>query len=60
MKICEEGIPTIANGDKHSVTVCLLPPSAVELGWHPNAGGGFKRRVAELLGWADPNRAELN
>jgi hypothetical protein len=30
--------------------VCLLPPSAQELGWQSNAGGGFKQHVAALLG----------
>jgi hypothetical protein len=48
--ICEHGIPTVTDGSTRSLTVCLLPPSAQELGWHSNAGGGFKHRVAALLG----------
>ena len=48
--ICKRGIPTVRDGSTRGLTVCLLPPSAQELGWHSNAGGSFKQRVAALLG----------
>ena len=48
--ICERGIPTVSHSGMCSLTVCLLPPSAEELRWQSNAGGGFKQRVANLLG----------
>eukprot|EP01045_Picozoa_sp_COSAG04_P024622 COSAG04_NODE_3100_length_3174_cov_6.725203_2_plen_497_part_00 len=48
MQICSDGIQTIGSGGAHGITVCLRPPS--ELGWRPNAGGGFQGRVAELMG----------
>jgi hypothetical protein len=48
--ICERGIPTVSDGSTRGLTVCLLPPSAQELGWQSNAGGGFKQHVAALLG----------
>eukprot|EP01045_Picozoa_sp_COSAG04_P033533 COSAG04_NODE_6977_length_1216_cov_14.325873_2_plen_217_part_01 len=49
---CSDGISTIRSDGVHSITVCLRPS---ELGWHPNAGGGFKGRVAELMGMDDAN-----
>eukprot|EP01045_Picozoa_sp_COSAG04_P005680 COSAG04_NODE_267_length_18528_cov_60.607141_7_plen_242_part_00 len=56
MKICEDGISTNGERDRgrqrYSVTACLWPPS--ELGWHPKVGGGFKGRIAELMGM-EPN-----
>jgi hypothetical protein len=57
--ICRDGIPTVSDCDSgtQSLTVCLLPPSAMELRWQTNAGGGFKQRVADLLGM-DPNHVQ--
>ena len=49
-EICRHGIPTDTGSGRHRLTLCLLPPSDKILGWQPNAGGGFQRRVAELLG----------
>eukprot|EP01047_Picozoa_sp_COSAG01_P018601 COSAG01_NODE_1011_length_12147_cov_12.737384_8_plen_388_part_00 len=50
-KICspQGGIPAASDSAPHTLTMCLLPPSAKLLAWQSNAGGGFKQRVARLL-----------
>jgi hypothetical protein len=51
LKICNAGVPAVKSADGgRSLRVCLWPPSAAELGWQSNASGGFKQRVADLIG----------
>ena len=49
MKICNEGISVLGDRATRGMKVCLLPPSAEELGRQSNAGGDFKQSVAGLL-----------
>ena len=45
--ICRGGIPTIADGTRQTLTLCLKSPCA--LGWDKHAGGLFKHNVGQLL-----------
>ena len=46
--ICRGGIPTIADGARQTLTLCLNSPCALD--WQKHAGALFKHNVGQLLG----------